>query len=638
MSGEAKRNALFCAAIAADLVYLVWRLGFTIPWQAGPFQAAAGLVLALCEASTILGMCELMVGRMKSGGAALTPPETLEHWPEVDVFIATHNEPVKLLYKTVNACMFLDYPQKEKVHVWVCDDGNRPAVAALAKRLGAGYLGLSGNRQAKSGNYNHALAATRAPLVATFDADMIPQSSFLLKTVPYFFIPGKAVALVQTPQSFYNNDLFQFNLYLEKDIPNEQDFFSREINLLRNAANAAAYTGSNTLILRRALEEIGGFPCDTVTEDFETSILLQQAGYITYATGEVLAAGLSTTTVKSMIGQRVRWARGVLQSIRNTRAVFSRKLPLAARLTYLSAWLYWWSFFNRLVFILAPILFALFDLRLVDCGFWELAAFWLPSHLLYGLAVRRLSTNVRSMRWSQIIDTILAPYLVGPVLAETLGLRLRTFQVTSKKAAAGRTASARYLVPHGVLALLTLAALARYLRGKYGLALFYSSVILYWLCYNLMTLCYAILFMLGRRVVRRHDRIRAREPAWLRLGGARVFGKTVDVSEQGVALLLEPLPGEAPPGARGLLEVRAGRYRARLRARVVHTRRQGGELFLTAAVRPKTEGDRRQWLQIIHDRPHSLPTELDPWLTVYDDISRNILQRFFGKKKGGGTG
>ena len=77
---------------------------------------------------------------------------------------------------------------------------------------------------------------------------------------------------MQTPQSFYNQDLFQFNLFSEKDIPNEQDFFSREINVMRNASNSAAYTGSNTVILRRALEEIGGFPYGTVTEDFETSL------------------------------------------------------------------------------------------------------------------------------------------------------------------------------------------------------------------------------------------------------------------------------------------------------------------------------------------------------------------------------
>lgn len=59
------------------------------------------------------------------------------------------------------------------------------------------------------------------------------------------------------------------------------------------------------------------------------SIRLQKAGYITYASSEVLAAGLSTTTVPAMIRQRIRWARGVIQSIRNTNAVFTGQLSLA---------------------------------------------------------------------------------------------------------------------------------------------------------------------------------------------------------------------------------------------------------------------------------------------------------------------
>ena len=48
------------------------------------------------------------------------------------------------------------------------------------------------------------------------------------------------------------------------------------------------------------MEEIGGFPYDTITEDFETSIRIQKAGYITYSTSKVLAAGLSTTTIPSI--------------------------------------------------------------------------------------------------------------------------------------------------------------------------------------------------------------------------------------------------------------------------------------------------------------------------------------------------
>ncbi|WP_416339280.1 glycosyltransferase family 2 protein [Paenibacillus macerans] len=105
------------------------------------------------------------------------------------------------------------------------------------------------------------------------------------------------MGLVQTPQSFYNPDPFQFNLYAEQGIPNEQDFISREVNILRNAV---AYTGSNTVISRQGMVDMGGFPLNTITEDFETSIRLQQEGYITYATQEVQAVGQTATTIPNI--------------------------------------------------------------------------------------------------------------------------------------------------------------------------------------------------------------------------------------------------------------------------------------------------------------------------------------------------
>ena len=422
-----KRNRIFLAAIISSGVYLFWRIFFTLPWQEGVVSVAAGCALVLAETVTLSGTAELMISRMRAPAFKIPFPEKTEpeSFPHVDVLIATHNEPEELLYKTVNACTFLEYPDPAKVHVYVCDDGGRENVRKMAEHLGAGYIGMKENPHAKSGNYNHALERTSSPLVATFDADMIPRRTFLMRTVPYFLIPEWKLGLLQTPQSFYNQDLFQFNLYAEKGIPNEQDFFSREINLLRNATNTAAYTGSNTVILREALEEIGGFPYGTVTEDFETSLRLQKAGYRTYASAEVLAAGLSTTTAGSMIRQRIRWARGVIQSIQNTNAIFTGKLPLPARISYLNAWLYWWSFLCRLIFLLSPVLFALFDIQLVECGFWELMLFWLPSHLLSRLAIEYLSTNIRSARWSHIIDTILAPYLAGPVLLESIQIRQR---------------------------------------------------------------------------------------------------------------------------------------------------------------------------------------------------------------------
>lgn len=637
MSFEKKRNISFVFTLLLSGIYLFWRTFFTIPWSKGFLQAAAGILLLAAEMVTTLGMFELMISRMRGEEKKLDMPQIpKELFPHIDVFIATHNEPKELLYKTINACTFMEYPDKNKVHIYVCDDGNRKEIKDLAESLGVGYLGLENNTKAKSGNYNNALSKTSSPLIATLDSDMIPRRKFLVKTVPYFFIPEVKMGLVQTPQSFYNQDLFQFNLFSEKDIPNEQDFFSREINVMRNSTNSSAYTGSNTVILRKAMEEIGGFPYETITEDFETSLRLQKAGYITYATSEVLASGLSTTTVKSMIDQRIRWARGVIQSIQNTNAVFTSDLPLSGRISYLNAYLYWWSFFCRMVFIISPILFALFGFQLVECSFWELILFWLPSHLSYSISVRFLSTNVRNLRWSQIIDTILAPYLVVPVFLESIGLHQQKFKVTDKKKQGVKTTSFRYIIPHGVLILVTLAAIINFVKGKYGTALIYSGVIIFWLCYNLMSLVYAVLFMLGRDSKRKYERIKAEERVEIRTKGKVFHGTSIDVSEEGISFKSDTcIP--IKEGELFELAVTSEYYSCLLKAEAVFIKEEmDGDKkiwFYAAAVAPEKEEDKRNWFQIIHDREHSLPKEIDPWMTVYDELYRNISMRLNQNKR-----
>ena len=100
-------------AICFSSIYLIWRVFGTIPWTDGAFQAAAGILLVLAEIITTLGMFELMISRMKAKKVIRDLPDVPEEqYPDVDVLIATHNEPAELLYKTVNACTFLEYPDK----------------------------------------------------------------------------------------------------------------------------------------------------------------------------------------------------------------------------------------------------------------------------------------------------------------------------------------------------------------------------------------------------------------------------------------------------------------------------------------------------------------------------------------------
>ena len=639
-------NVIFVLATLTSMVYLGWRVLFTVPLHDGVLSAVFGVLLIVCEIAAALGSYELYLRKAQSMHVDLTLPQIPASWyPDVDVLIATHNEEPELLYKTVNACVNFDYPDPDKVHIYLCDDGNRPEVEQLANHFKIGYLGLAGNREAKSGNFNHALLHTASPLVATFDADMIGRHTFLMETVPYFYMPyikrdengewvprapeevdpAFRIGLVQTPQSFYNPDLFQFNLYAEQNIPNEQDFFSREINVMRNSVNAVAYTGSNTLISRQALLDIGNFPTDTITEDFETGLKIQMAGYTCYATEKVQASGLATTTIKGMIGQRSRWARGVIQSIKNCRIPFNEKLSFNAKWSYMSSFLYWWSFAQRMVFTFAPILFALFDVRIVACTIMELTLFWLPNGVFHYIAERFFASDIRNQRWNQIVDITLAPYLSLPVLLETIGIKQKKFKVTDKKRIQ-KDRKFLYLLPQVTMLGLSLAALVRFTIGKSGISLLYGAFIIFWLMFNIITLLYAVFFMLGRNALRQSERFNARIPLCVSYEGYSIETVTENVSEGGIMFTL-PMPVFVPDHTPLTLYLCNERYQATLNAQVLYVDSEKSRWRYHCAVVRMSEANWRQYLQMIYDRPHPLPKRMNSWMTIVDDIINNQYQR-----------
>ncbi|MGL5977862.1 MAG: glycosyltransferase [Erysipelotrichaceae bacterium] len=648
-----KHTVLFFLTVVLMCVYLLWRAFFTIPLHSGLFSFIFGILLLFSEVITTFTTFELFYRRIKKQKSTLLLPTLEEHeYPHVDVLIATHNEDVALLYKTINACMHMEYPDLGKVHIYLCDDSNREEVAVLARDFQIGYLGMEDNKHAKSGNLNNALMYTTSPLVANFDADMIPKRSFLMETVPYFSLPLKKqndegvwisreedeidpdykIGFVQTPQSFYNPDLFQFNLFGERSIPNEQDFFSKEINVMRNSSNAVAYTGSNTVIARAALNDIGWFPTNTITEDFQVGIMIQSKGYTTYSTNKPQAAGLSTTTIPSMLTQRIRWARGVIQSVKNTNILFNRGLGAGAKTSYVVCTLYWWSFFNRLIFILSPILFALFDVQIVDTGFWELLFFWLPSYTLYSLSMRYLSSELRNQRWCQIIDTILAPYLIVPVFLETLGFKEKKFKVTNKgKEQQSFFANLKYALPHLLLIVLSIAAIIRFTAGKYGWALFYSGVIIFWLINNLITLLYAIFFLSGRKAYRNSERFDVQVACDVCFDDQVIQTQTSNISEGGLSFVLEE--ARYIPIQQNLeFKLESEHYTSKFSGKVLYVREKNNKYHYAVQISEIEEYAYKAFLQVIYDRDHTLPKSMDLWVTAADDVTRNVIKRIKPQK------
>ena len=440
------KKFLYCLAIILSAVYLIWRIGWTIPWEQSFWVLLYAIILWVCEVVSNLTAYITIIFRMLPAKKKLKMDlhQVLDTWqvPDVDVLIATHNEDRDLLEKTVNGATYMNYP-KDKLHIYICDDGNRPEIKELADQYGVGYIGLKDNHEAKSGNLNHALSQLTSPLFVDFDSDMIPYTNFLQETVPYFqqnWLDYKndpdhtqPLGYVQTPQSFYENDIFQYNLFSERIVANEQDFFSRDVNVLYGQHGYTIFTGSNALFLRQAVDKAGGFPTKTLTEDFELGARVNIAGYSSFSTTEPQSAGTTPLDLKGVIKQRSRWARGVVQSCRNLHIFLNPKIAWTHKVILANAYFYWWSFFRRLIYIAAPILFAVWKIQVVDTNFWLLMLMWAPGYALLHTVLGDSSSRIRSERWGEVQETFFAPYLFMPVILQTLHIKKRSFHVTQKR-------------------------------------------------------------------------------------------------------------------------------------------------------------------------------------------------------------
>jgi cellulose synthase (UDP-forming) len=355
------RHSIFVVVWLVVAWYLHWRLFVTVLPATGAWYEVGWLWL--CFAIELLAIADQFIlyltflrtsdrraeaDRHEARICAL-PPDQL---PSVDIYIPTYNEPIEVLEKTIIGALCLDY---SNLNIWVLDDGRRPWLKMFCEARGVGYLNRPDNAHAKAGNINHALTRTSAEFVAIFDADFIPQSNFLKRTIGFFSDPE--IGIVQTPHAFYNYDPMQANLALGKSLPDEQRFFFDVIMPSRDAWNAAFCCGSNSVTRRAALRAVGdALPTQSITEDQLLSITMLRKGYVTRYLCERLAFGLAPETLDAFLTQRQRWARGAIQILYLANGPLGRNLTLMQRLLFLPT--HWLSQGLRLLMaIVAPIIF-----------------------------------------------------------------------------------------------------------------------------------------------------------------------------------------------------------------------------------------------------------------------------------------
>lgn len=549
--------ALMFASMLATARYAYWRFVTSIHAVTDGSHHVGWIdlvfMLILLSAETYAWLV-LYLGYIQTARPLRRPPMPLprdiEEWPHVDLLIPTYNEPLSVVRSTAFAALNIDYPE-DKLHVYVLDDGRREAFREFCSAAGVGYITRSDNKHAKAGNINHALTGLTSPFVAIFDCDHVPTRSFLQVTLGWF-LKDKKLGMLQTPHFFYSPDPFERNLNQFRTIPNEGELFYGVLQDGNDLWNATFFCGSCAVLRRTAMDEIGGIATETVTEDAHTSLRMQMRGWGTAYINIPQAGGLATESLSSHVGQRIRWARGMIQILRTDNPLFAKGLKWPQRICYFNAMIHFLYAVPRLVFLTAPLVFMLLG-RINIAGYWiAILAYAMPHLFLSNVTNFRIQGKFRYSFWNEVYETVLAPYILSPTLFALINPKLGKFNVTAKGGIVKESAfDSKIARPYIVLMLLNLLGLAiAPVRILYWNSDHPGTIVMnvVWILFNLVIIGSANAVALESRQLRKDVRIDLHMPVEVEIPGRpAVFGETHDLSLGGAAITLEE-PINLPAG------------------------------------------------------------------------------------------
>lgn len=539
VKGQMATIVMITLSVTTSSRYLWWRYTETLNWD-DPLALALGGGLLLAETYAwlvlILGFFQT-INPLERKPVPL--PKNTDLWPTVDVYIPTYNEPLSVARPTTLAALSIDWPV-DKLNVYILDDGKRPEFKEFAEEIGVGYLARSDNNHAKAGNMNSAMRYTDGEYIAIFDCDHVPARSFLQMTMGQFLKDSK-VCLVQTPHHFFSADPFERNLNNHSQIPNENMLFYGLIQDGNDMWDATFFCGSCAVLKRAALDDIGGFAFETVTEDAHTALRMQRAGYKTAYINIPQAAGLATDSLSAHIGQRIRWARGMAQIFRLDNPLMGKGLSIPQRLCYINAMLHFLSGIPRIVFLTAPLALIYFNAYIIYAPFLAIFIYVVPTLIQIKATNSRIQGKYRYSFWGEVYESVLAWYILKPTTVALFNPNKGKFNVTEK---GGLNDEEHYdwgiSKPYLILLLINLLGI---LVGLLRLFLGDPSQIgvliisMGWAFYNIIILGAAVAVAAEARQVRHSHRIKANFPAGVRLANGHTLKvKITDYSDNGVGI------------------------------------------------------------------------------------------------------
>jgi cellulose synthase (UDP-forming) len=436
---QARDRILFGSTAGALLMtYALWRWHDTLPTFAFSMQVLWEYFFFALEALAIVYTLMSIVILFRSidrSGQADAAQSTMERegdFPPVDIFICSYDEPLEILEKSVLTALALDYPNAT---VWVLDDTRRKWLREYCEAVGARYVTRDNNRDAKAGNLNNGLAVTaaqtNAPLILVLDADFAPRPDFLRRTVGLLSNPD--VAVIQTPQFYYNPDPIQHNLLAAQSWVDDQRFFFDVFQPAKDAWGCAFCVGTSFVVRRDRLTEIGGFPSQAISEDINLTYTMLANGYQTWWLNEKLSIGLSAEGIPEYITQRARWCLGTIQvALLRDGPLFGSGFTFTQRWHYLHGVLNWLCKPFLVLLLIAPPIYWFAGMPAFETDYLSFLRYGVPAllgQIIYMAWISRSRTLPFFMEATHAVTAFAVTVTLLSAAVKPFG---RPFKVTDK--------------------------------------------------------------------------------------------------------------------------------------------------------------------------------------------------------------
>jgi cellulose synthase/poly-beta-1,6-N-acetylglucosamine synthase-like glycosyltransferase len=278
-------------------------------WLDALFVASAAIIWFMIAYQLALFIAGFNYSRRNAWIGTELPPGAV--WPPVSILVPARNE-AKVIARTLEHLCALDYPRKQ-LEIIIVDDGSTDDTGAIVtqfarrdRRVRCLPVPPSLSGQGKSMALTAAVAAAKHELIAIYDADNRPEPASLRALV---------AAMVSDPDLAGAVGKF-------RTLNRRQNLLTRFINVEGLAfqwivqagrwalLGVTSLPGTNFVLRRQVLNQVGGWDRNALTEDAELTIRIYETGRRIRFVPRAVTWEQEPERLGTWFRQRRRWARG----------------------------------------------------------------------------------------------------------------------------------------------------------------------------------------------------------------------------------------------------------------------------------------------------------------------------------------